>query len=129
MEFDPKPLAAASLGQVHRAVLRDGHQVGVKVQRPDIRETIVEDLEALEEIARFLDEHTEAGRRYGFCDMLDEFGRKITDLSPLTRTELDGSELARQLFEAYLKQIIVDGLVHADPHPCLAIPDSPSCAS
>jgi predicted unusual protein kinase regulating ubiquinone biosynthesis (AarF/ABC1/UbiB family) len=167
-EFDATPLAAASLGQVHRAVLRDGRIVAVKIQRPDIREKIVDDLEAMEEIARFADEHTEAGRRYGFTEMLDQFrktlmreldyrmearhlmivgknleefdrivvpqpvedyttarvltmdlipGKKITDVSPVARTELDGKELANQLFDAYLKQIIVDGLVHADPHP------------
>jgi predicted unusual protein kinase regulating ubiquinone biosynthesis (AarF/ABC1/UbiB family) len=44
-------------------------------------------------------------------------GRKITQLSPVARTELDTADLARQLFDAYLEQIIVDGLVHADPHP------------
>ena len=47
-EFEPKPIAAASLGQVHRAMLRDGRPVAVKVQRPGIREQIVQDLEALE---------------------------------------------------------------------------------
>jgi predicted unusual protein kinase regulating ubiquinone biosynthesis (AarF/ABC1/UbiB family) len=45
------------------------------------------------------------------------FGRKITDLGPLTRLEMRGEELAEQLFKAYLKQILVDGLFHADPHP------------
>ena len=90
LQFDPHPVAAASLGQVHRAVLRDGRQVAVKVQRPDIREQIVEDLEALEEIARFLDEHTEAGRRYGFCDMLDEFRKALL-------RELDYRQEARNL--------------------------------
>lgn len=44
-------------------------------------------------------------------------GRKITALSPLTRLDLNGAPLAEQLFEAYLKQIMVDGLFHADPHP------------
>jgi predicted unusual protein kinase regulating ubiquinone biosynthesis (AarF/ABC1/UbiB family) len=44
-------------------------------------------------------------------------GKKITELSPLRLMELDGSGLARELFRAYLKQILVDGLVHADPHP------------
>jgi serine/threonine protein kinase len=44
-------------------------------------------------------------------------GTKITTLSPLVRTELDGSALAEQLFRAYLQQILVDGFVHADPHP------------
>ena len=69
-EFDPVPLAAASLSQVHRAYMRDGRAVVVKVQRPGIRELIVGDLEALGEIAHFLDEHTELGKRYEFDNML-----------------------------------------------------------
>ncbi len=44
-------------------------------------------------------------------------GRKITDLDPLTRMDIDGAELAGQLFRAYLQQILVDGFFHADPHP------------
>jgi predicted unusual protein kinase regulating ubiquinone biosynthesis (AarF/ABC1/UbiB family) len=44
-------------------------------------------------------------------------GRKITALSPLARLDLDGSALASELFQAYLKQIMVDGMFHADPHP------------
>ena len=75
--FDPEPLAAASLGQVHRATLRDGRPVAVKVQRPDIRRHIADDLEALEDIAEFLDSHTEAGRRYGFGDILEQFRRSL----------------------------------------------------
>src|SRR6266850_7967431 len=63
-DFETQPLAAASLGQVHRASLRDGRQVVVKVQRPGIREQIVADLEALGEVARFVDAHTELGKRY-----------------------------------------------------------------
>ena len=44
-------------------------------------------------------------------------GRKVTALAPVARTELDGRPLADQLFRGYLKQILVDGFVHADPHP------------
>jgi len=44
-------------------------------------------------------------------------GVKITSLSPLGRMDLDGKELAGQLFEAYLQQVLVDGFFHADPHP------------
>ena len=76
-DFDVKPMAAASLGQVHRAVLRDGRQVAVKVQRPGIRDAMVEDLEALEEIADFLDEHTEVGKRYEFRQMLEQFRKSL----------------------------------------------------
>jgi ubiquinone biosynthesis protein len=166
--FDPVPIAAASLGQVHRAVMRDGRVVAVKVQRPGIRESMVEDLDALRQIAEFLDEHTDVGKRYEFSRMLEEFrktllreldyrqeaqnlvtlganlkefdriivpqpiddfttsrvltmeyvgGHKVTQLSPIVRIEIEGRGLAEQLFQAYLKQILVDGFFHADPHP------------
>lgn len=166
--FDPEPMAAASLGQVHRAALRDGRPVVVKVQRPDIRHQIAEDFEVLEQIAAFLDKHTEPGKRYRFGSLLEEFrttlhqelnyereaanlvklgeslrdfprllvpqpiadyctrtvltmeevtGVKVTAVSPLVRTELDATPLLDDLFKAYLKQVLVDGLFHADPHP------------
>src|SRR5690349_4167229 len=167
-DFDPTPLAAASLSQVHRAYMRDGRDVVVKVQRPEIRDLIVGDLESLGEIAHFLDLHTELGRRYEFENMLvnlrksllreldftieannlhtigqnlaefdnivipepiDDFtttrvltmefvpGKKITALNPLRVLEIDGGLLAHELFSAYLKQFLVDGIFHADPHP------------
>ena len=76
-DFDVRPMAAASLGQVHRARLRDGRQVAVKVQRPGIREAMFEDLDAIDEIAEFLDNHTAIGKRYEFCQMLDEFRKSL----------------------------------------------------
>ena len=167
-EFDREPTAAASLAQVHRARMRDGRMVVVKVQRPGVREIIVKDLEALEEISEFIDAHTEIGKRYEFSNMLSDLrqsllreldfnreagnlrrlrtslreferlvipepiedfttsrvltmdylaGKKITGLSPLRLMELDGPALSEELFRAYLKQILVDGFFHADPHP------------
>jgi predicted unusual protein kinase regulating ubiquinone biosynthesis (AarF/ABC1/UbiB family) len=44
-------------------------------------------------------------------------GRKITALNPVVRQDLDGEELGRELFRAYLHQIVIDGFFHADPHP------------
>jgi ubiquinone biosynthesis protein len=76
-EFDPKPIAAASLGQVHRAVMRDGRLVVVKVQRPNIRGQIAKDFEALSEIAEFLDSHTQLGKRYEFQRILNEFRKNL----------------------------------------------------
>lgn len=75
--FESTPMAAASLGQVHRATLRDGRAVAVKVQRPQIRERMVEDFEALEDIADFLDHHTEMGKRYEFCHLLEQFRKSL----------------------------------------------------
>ena len=167
--FATEPIAAASLGQVHLATLRDGRPVVVKVQRPGIRQQIAEDFDVLAEIAGFFDKHTAVGERYRFQSVLEEFrvtiqqelnyereaqnlisvganlaefetiqvpqpvadystgsvltmdyvrGRKITKLGPLARLEMTGTRfLAADLFKAYLKQVLVDGLFHADPHP------------
>jgi predicted unusual protein kinase regulating ubiquinone biosynthesis (AarF/ABC1/UbiB family) len=89
-EFEATPMAAASLGQVHFARMRDGRQVVVKVQRPGVREIIVEDLDALEAVAQFLDGHTETGRRYEFQPMLVEFRKSLIN-------ELDYRQEARNL--------------------------------
>src|ERR1051325_10432174 len=75
--FDSNPIAAASLGQVHRAALRDGREVVVKVQRPGIREEMSKDLDVLGEIADFLDSHTEAGRKFEFTTFLEEFRKSL----------------------------------------------------
>jgi len=166
--FEERPLAAASLGQVHRAALRDGRVVAVKVQRPGVAETVAKDLETLNEIARFLDSRTDAGRRYDLTGMVDEFrtaitleldyiheaenlrligknldefklivvpqpiegytskrvltmdyvsGTKVTAISPVVKVDLQRDVLADTLVHAYLKQIVVDGVFHADPHP------------
>jgi predicted unusual protein kinase regulating ubiquinone biosynthesis (AarF/ABC1/UbiB family) len=77
--FEPAPLASASLGQVHRAELRSGRPVVVKVQRPDIRNRIKQDMEALSELARWLDDHSDVGRRFGFAELLAEFDRSLRD--------------------------------------------------
>ncbi len=71
--LEREPIAAASLGQVHRAALRDGREVAVKVQRPGLRDSVEDDLEALEDLAEAVDHHTEAGRRYAFGEMLEQF--------------------------------------------------------
>ena len=69
-EFEEEPLAAASLGQVHRATLLSGREVVVKVQRPEAREIAREDMETLARLAGLADRHTQAGRRYGFEQLL-----------------------------------------------------------
>src|SRR5207237_7729208 len=76
-KFESTPTASASLGQVHLARLRDGRPVAVKVQRPNIREQMAQDLDALGEIAEFLDNHTEFGQRYEFTRMLEELRKSL----------------------------------------------------
>jgi ubiquinone biosynthesis protein len=76
-DFEAVPLAAASLGQVHLAHLRDGRAVAVKVQRPGIRQVILDDLEAFLEMASLLDRHTDVGRKLSFKGMVEEFRRTL----------------------------------------------------
>lgn len=166
--FDSAPVAAASLGQVHRAAMRDGREVVVKVQRPGIRQQVLDDMEVLGEIAGFVEAHSETGRRYAVADLLEQFrkslvdeldyqrearnlvllrdlvrerplivvpapiedyttsrvltmeyvpGKKVTDLGPLGRLDLDGAALADALIGSFTQQVLVAGVFHADPHP------------
>jgi predicted unusual protein kinase regulating ubiquinone biosynthesis (AarF/ABC1/UbiB family) len=167
-EVDTEPLAAASLGQVHRARMVGGREVVVKVQRPDAREIIRGDMDTLRKLAALADRGTSAGRKFGFADLLRQFeqsltaeldyrregrnlvrfgelvepydllvvpqpvddlttsrvltmdfieGRKVTDVGPLGLMEVETGPIVEQLFRAYLKSILSDGFLHADPHP------------
>lgn len=75
--FDDTPLGSASLAQVHRATLRDGRAVAVKVQRPNISEVIHNDLDALAAIASRADMATKVGRRVHFADWVHEFRKAL----------------------------------------------------
>ena len=166
--FEEAPIAAASLGQVHRAVLRSGRDVAVKIQRPQVRERVLQDLDTLDDLAVVIERFSSVARSLDIPRVLDEFrrtmlreldyqqearnmvslshqlrdferiivplpvddytssrvltmdyipGTKITKVGPVEWTEIDGGGLASDLFRAYLHQILVDGLFHADPHP------------
>lgn len=77
LTFEPQPLAAASLGQVHKAVLEDGRMVAVKVQRPGIRAQLADDLDVLDEVAGVLESVSEVARRYRFKNIVEEFRRTL----------------------------------------------------
>ena len=162
--IDPEPLAAGTIGQVHRARLEDGDRVVVKVQRPTAREEIMRDLGLLELFAekaanrpalrelidipvlasnlaeslrRELDFRQEAANIERMREVLEPYDRldvpclysELTTRRLLVMEEIQGvpireapeceerTEAARQLLEAYYRQVLLNGFFHADPHP------------
>ena len=75
--FDPQPLGCASIAQVHRAVLRDGREVAVKVQKPEVAAQLHSDLRVLRSFAAAADRFTRVGRRVRLSDWLAEFARTL----------------------------------------------------
>ncbi|OIP71733.1 MAG: hypothetical protein COT11_04205 [Candidatus Infernicultor aquiphilus] len=166
--FEQKAFAAASLGQVHQAILEDGDKAVVKVQRPDIEKTIETDLDILFHIARLTEKHIPASRLYDPVGIVEEFakairleldygtegrnaerfrknfeddetiytpkiywkfsskriltmeliqGIKINSIEELDKAGYDRKKIAENGAKAFMKQILIDGFFHADPHP------------
>ena len=104
LEFEEKPLASASIGQVHRARLKDGTRVVVKVQKPGVERQIKQDLEVLEELAYKLTQHWEAVRHLDIEGLYEEFAY-------ILRNELDYQREGRNA-ETFRRNFLKDGTVY-----------------
>jgi ubiquinone biosynthesis protein len=165
VRIEPDPLAAASVAQIHQALMADGREVVVKVRRPGVVEQAEIDLALLRSTADFLERRSETARLLQLSALAEEVeehlraeldfneeannteliarsvgdqpdllvptvirpyvteevlvlehikGRRVTadhDLEPER-----AARLAREFFRAYVRQVAVDGLYHADPH-------------
>ena len=103
-EFEKEPLASASIGQVHRARLKDGTRVVVKVQKPGVELQIRQDLEILEELVKRLSAHWEAAEHIDLEGLFKEF-------SYVLRNELDYEREGRNA-ETFRKNFLKDDYVH-----------------
>jgi ubiquinone biosynthesis protein len=95
LSFDPNPIASASIGQVHAAVLLDGTPVVVKVRRPGVVEQVERDLEILRGIVDWMQIHTPLGRDYELRELAEEFAYTIRGELDYVREAQNATRLRR----------------------------------
>jgi ubiquinone biosynthesis protein len=164
-KLEPDPLAAASIAQIHRALLPDGRDVVVKVRRPGIVEQVELDLDVIRSMVGFLEEHSETAQLLQLralaeelevhlrseLDLVEEaantelIARAVEEYDDLLVPEVirplvteralvleriegkkvaaehglepgQAGRLARDFFRAYIRQVTLEGIYHADPH-------------
>lgn len=107
--FDNTPLAAASIGQVHRAVLHGGQVVAVKIQRPGVLRTMSRDLEILRDLSVLAERRLDWAKQYGLSRMTEEFTKSLL-------AELDYSQEGRNAEKISLQLTSQDKIYIPDIH-------------
>ena len=95
-KFHEEPLAAASIGQVHYAILKTGEKVAVKIQRPNIRKKIETDLEILQEIAMLAERKFDWAAKYQLRDITYEFAKSLRAEVDYTIEGRNSEKIAKQ---------------------------------
>ncbi|MBN2048607.1 MAG: hypothetical protein JW750_12250 [Anaerolineaceae bacterium] len=103
--IEPEPIAAASIGQVHYAILNDFSPVMIKVQRPNVVNQIQSDLEFVRDIAKLLRNTTDLGKKYGTVGIAEELIRVLMDELDYTIEATNADRLRKNM--AHLKDIHV----------------------
>jgi ubiquinone biosynthesis protein len=108
--FEATPVAAASLGQVHRATLRDGREVVVKVQRPNVREQVRRDLDVFMDIAAMLEEHTSIGQKMNLVGAIEQ--ARVTLINELNYVQEAQNMDQMRANLAQFPQIYIPSVIH-----------------
>lgn len=108
--FEEEPIASASIAQVHRAVLKTGERVAVKIQHPGIEENLIIDMDILAKLARFVEKEFADARVWQPQKHLEEFRKMITK-------ELDFREESRNQMEFYENFMDMEGIIIPKIYP------------
>lgn len=99
--FDPEPLASASVAQVHTATLKEhGEEVVIKVLRPGIKQTIEDDVDLLTSVAELVQNWLPDGKRLRPVDVVKEYRRTILDELDLLREAANGIQIKRSFTDS-----------------------------
>ena len=93
--FDDEPLAAASIAQVHKATLKSGEEVIVKILRPGVEAQIRQDLDVLHALARLAQRHWPEARRLRPVDVVNEYEKTVIDELDMMREAANAAQLKR----------------------------------
>lgn len=100
--FNPKPMASASIAQVHSATLYDGSEVVVKVVRPDIKPIIEQDVSIMKSLAKLLESAIKESKRLHPTEVVEEFEKTILDELDMMREASNASQLRRNFEDSDL---------------------------
>jgi len=126
-DFSVKPLASASIAQVHEATLHDGTEVVVKVLRPGVEKSVRKDLELMHSLASIAHRYWEDGRRLRPKDVVDEYENVIMDELDLMREAANASQLRKNFensddlyvpevyFDLCTRNVMVQERIHGIP--------------
>ncbi|MBT0666920.1 AarF/ABC1/UbiB kinase family protein [Novosphingobium profundi] len=120
-EFDPQPLAAASMAQVHRARLADGTEVAVKIRRPGIAARMEADMRILRRLAGLAEARSPALRRLAPRPMIEQLGRDILEELDFTQEARNAERLREDLTD--LARVTVPRIHWAHTGPDLLVMD------
>ncbi|MCZ6880986.1 MAG: ubiquinone biosynthesis regulatory protein kinase UbiB [Gammaproteobacteria bacterium] len=98
--FDDEPLAAASIAQVHKATLKSGEEVIVKILRPGVEAQIRQDLDVLHALARLAQRHWPEARRLRPVDVVNEYEKTVIDELDMMREAANAAQLKRNFADS-----------------------------
>ncbi|PSN36568.1 putative aarF domain-containing protein kinase 1 [Blattella germanica] len=111
-DIETEPIGAASLAQVHKATLKDGTVVAVKVQHPYVRGNSRVDMKTMEVPQIYWDLSTSRVLTMEYLE-----GGQVNDLAYIRSNNISAYEVADKLSRLYSQMIFINGFVHSDPHP------------